>query len=182
VIARDYIVEWGKIVPWLEPLYIEQDLIISRVLVEIFNHPKLSSSLAFRGGTALYKLFINPPMRYSEDLDLVQVQAGGIGEIIGSIKEVINPILGTPKRKLSEGRTTLFYKFQPEEYPETTAKIKIEINTREHFSILGFTTKPISIATRWFTGKTKIQTHQFNELFGVANRLKMIINALKTNH
>jgi len=42
----------GKNVPWVKPLHIEQDLIISRVLVEIFNHPKLSSSLAFRGGTA----------------------------------------------------------------------------------------------------------------------------------
>ncbi len=145
MIARDYIIEWGKNVPWVESLHIEQDLIISRALVEIFNHPKLSSSLAFRGGTALYKLFISPPMRYSEDIDLVQIQAGNIGEIMGAIKEVVNPILGNPKWKLSEGRATLFYKFQPEEHPETTAKLKIEINTREHFSVLGFTTKHFSM-------------------------------------
>jgi hypothetical protein len=32
---------------------VEQDLIISRLLVELFNHPKISDSLAFRGGTAI---------------------------------------------------------------------------------------------------------------------------------
>ena len=31
--------------------------------------------LAFRGGTALYKLHLRPNARYSEDLDLVQVAA-----------------------------------------------------------------------------------------------------------
>ena len=33
----------------------EQDLIISRALVDLFSHPLLSSALAFRGGTALYE-------------------------------------------------------------------------------------------------------------------------------
>ena len=33
-------------------------------------------SLAFRGGTALYKLYLTPAARYSEDIDLVQVEAG----------------------------------------------------------------------------------------------------------
>jgi len=170
MIAQDYIAEWGKFVPWVNPLHIEQDLIISRILVEIFNHPKISSTLAFRGGTALYKLFISPPKRYSEDIDLVQIQAGNIGEIMGALKEVINPILGTPKWKLSAGRATLFYRFQPEEYPETTSKIKIEINTREHFTILGFARKPFEVASRWFTGETKIQTYQLNELLGTKLR------------
>jgi predicted nucleotidyltransferase component of viral defense system len=170
MIPQDYIVEWGKSAPWTDPIYIEQDLIISRVLIEIFNHPKLSSSLAFRGGTALYKLFITPAMRYSEDIDLVQVQTGGIGEIMDAIKEVINPILGIPKWKINEGRATLLYKFQPESRLETTAKLKIEINTREHFAVLGFINKPFSVTSRWFTGKTEIQTYQFNELLGTKLR------------
>ena len=48
--------------------------LISRALVAIFAHPLLASSLAFRGGTALYKLHIKPPARYSEDIDLVQIK------------------------------------------------------------------------------------------------------------
>jgi Nucleotidyl transferase AbiEii toxin, Type IV TA system len=45
--------------------------VISRALVEIFRHPALADSLALRGGTALSKLQLRPPARYSEDIDLV---------------------------------------------------------------------------------------------------------------
>jgi predicted nucleotidyltransferase component of viral defense system len=58
---------------------VEQDLVISRALVEIFADPLLRSSFAFRGGTALYKVHLKPAARYSEDIDLVQVAAGPIG-------------------------------------------------------------------------------------------------------
>ena len=75
MIPRDYITEWRKKAPWIENFQVEQDLIISRALVDLFSHPLIRSALAFRGGTALYKLHIRPPSRYSEDIDLVQVTA-----------------------------------------------------------------------------------------------------------
>ena len=46
-------------------------LVLSRALVEIFDLPEARDALAFRGGTALYKLHLTPPARYSEDIDLV---------------------------------------------------------------------------------------------------------------
>jgi predicted nucleotidyltransferase component of viral defense system len=63
----------------VEDSQVEQDLIISRALVEIFWERELASALAFRGGTALYKLHFRPAACYSEDIDLVQVEAGAIG-------------------------------------------------------------------------------------------------------
>ena len=75
MIPRDYITEWRSVAPWVEDSQVEQDLVISRALVEIFSHPLLKESLAFRGGTALYKLHIRPPARYSEDIDFVQIVA-----------------------------------------------------------------------------------------------------------
>lgn len=39
---------------------VEQDLIISRALVAIFSDDFLASQLAFRGGTALHKLYLSP--------------------------------------------------------------------------------------------------------------------------
>jgi hypothetical protein len=51
MIPRDYIPEWRKEVPWIENLQVEQDLVISRALVELFSHPLLSRALCFRGGT-----------------------------------------------------------------------------------------------------------------------------------
>jgi hypothetical protein len=33
----------------------------------LYNDPHVKDALVFRGGTALNKLFINPPARYSEE-------------------------------------------------------------------------------------------------------------------
>ena len=78
MIPRRYIEEWKEIAPWPENSQVEQDLVISRALVEIFSNPFLKENLAFRGGTALHKLYLEPPTRYSEDIDLVQIKEGPI--------------------------------------------------------------------------------------------------------
>jgi hypothetical protein len=57
MIPQAYINEWQTVAPWVLDAQIEQDLIISRAICEIFSDPQLASSLAFRGGTALHKLF-----------------------------------------------------------------------------------------------------------------------------
>lgn len=169
MISIDYINEWRQYAPWEQSHMIEQDLLITRILIELFTHPILSTSLAFRGGTALYKLFIQPPLRYSEDIDLVQVNAMAIGETLGIIKEILAPWLGKPKWKLNAGRATLLYRFVTEE-SNLPAKIKIEINTREHFSVFGYQQQPFNMTSSWFSGKTTINTYDFNELIGTKIR------------
>ena len=72
MIPTAYIQEWTAATPWPDPRQIEQDLIISRALCDIFNEPLLADRLAFRGGTAINKLLFRQPLRYSEDIDLVQ--------------------------------------------------------------------------------------------------------------
>jgi len=74
MIPRDYITEWRDQAPWVDDAQVEQDLVICRALIDIFSHETLRHALAFRGGTALFKLHL-PAARYSEDIDLVQVQA-----------------------------------------------------------------------------------------------------------
>lgn len=149
---------------------VEQDLLISRVLVEIFQEPLLANSLAFRGGTALYKLFVETPLRYSEDIDLVQINSGPIGEIFTAIKKRLNPLLGEPQWKLNEGRATLFYKFIPDGVEGVKAKLKIEINTREHFSVYELQKKEFEINSRWFSGKANIICYHLDELIGTKLR------------
>lgn len=68
MIPRDYISAWRSEAPWVQDFQVEQDLVISRALVAIFSHPILRNALAFRGGTALYKLHLRPAARYSEDI------------------------------------------------------------------------------------------------------------------
>jgi predicted nucleotidyltransferase component of viral defense system len=130
LIDRAYITEWQQQAPWAQRYQVEQDLVICRALVEIFSQPLLAEQLAFRGGTALYKLHL-PPARYSEDIDLVQVAAGPIGPVMDALQEQLNPWLGIPKRKQSEGRVTLTYRLESEE--GLPLKLKVEINSREHF-------------------------------------------------
>jgi predicted nucleotidyltransferase component of viral defense system len=68
MIARDYITAWRTHAPWVSDHQVEQDLVISRALVDIFGITDMGRRLAFRGGTALYKLYIHPAARYSEDM------------------------------------------------------------------------------------------------------------------
>jgi hypothetical protein len=78
MIPEYYIQQWREYAPWNEPYMVEQDLIICRALVCIFSDEFLASQLAFRGGTALHKLYLSPQPRYSEDIDLVQITPGPI--------------------------------------------------------------------------------------------------------
>lgn len=66
MIPAQNIVAWGSIVPWADQRQVEQDLIISRALIDIFNDDLLSAELRFRGGTALNKLHFPEPLRYSD--------------------------------------------------------------------------------------------------------------------
>ena len=89
MIPRPFIAKWQEHAPWREFAQVEQDLIISRTLVEVFSDDFLRENLAFRGGTALHKLYLSPAPRYSEDIDLVQIKPGPIKPIIQRIGEVI---------------------------------------------------------------------------------------------
>ena len=71
-----------------------RDLIICRALVSIFNDEFLASQLAFRGGTALHKLYLSPQPRYSEDIDLVQITPGPIKPIMYRLGEVLDWLPG----------------------------------------------------------------------------------------
>jgi hypothetical protein len=85
------LVAWSNVVPWPELRQVEQDLIMSRTIVEIFADPFLGNELRFRGGTALNKLHFPAPLRYSEDLDLVRTTSGPIGPILDRIRAVLEP-------------------------------------------------------------------------------------------
>ncbi|HAR49052.1 hypothetical protein ER57_01980 [Smithella sp. SCADC] len=90
MIPKADIVAWRQFAPWVNDAQVEQDLIISRALVAIFQNPVLAELLAFRGGTALHKLYFDIPRRYSEDIDLVQIISSPIGQVIDALQDVLN--------------------------------------------------------------------------------------------
>jgi predicted nucleotidyltransferase component of viral defense system len=170
VIPRDYITSWRAKVPWVQDFQVEQDLVISRALVEIYSKRDLSAALAFRGGTALHKLHMKPPARYSEDIDLVQVRAGSIGPTLTALRGVLDSWLGEPQWKQSEGRVTLSYRFDSEDAPPLRLWLKVEINSREHFTVFGLKTIPFAVDSRWFQGSAKLVTYELEELLGTKLR------------
>jgi predicted nucleotidyltransferase component of viral defense system len=175
MISEIYLEQWRKNAPWQTLTMVEQDLIISRVLVDLYNQPKIKSSLAFRGGTALNKLFINPPMRYSEDVDLVQIASEPIGDTLDAIRNVLDLWLGEPKRKLTERSVKLFYRYAG--ISNVQIKLKIEINTTEHFHILPLQTIQYEVNSGWFGGTTNILTYHINEL--IASKLRALYQRRK---
>ena len=138
MIPFDYITEWRAEAPWIDDAQVEQDLVISRALVEIFRHPTLADSLALRGGTALSKLQLRPPARYSEDIDLVQATAQPAGPMMNALRAVLEPWLGKPKWKQGEGRITFYFRYTAEGASPVPMRLKVETNTREHFALYAF--------------------------------------------
>jgi hypothetical protein len=128
-------------------------LIISRALVELYSHPLLRDNLAFRGGTALFKLHL-PPARYSEDIDLVQNlgrshRTGygcGTGKVEclagGSETETVGRAGDADLARRVRGRLPL--------------RLKVEIDSREHFTVRGYQKFRFEMVSRWHTSTASI--------------------------
>lgn len=170
MIPKDFITEWRAHAPWVFDRQVEQDLVISRALVELFSREPVADALAFRGGTALYKLHFHPAARYSEDIDLVQTQPGSIGAVMDAIHDALDPWLGKPRWKQSDGRVTFSYRFESEELPSVALKLKVEINSREHFTLYGIGRHRFEVASRWFNGAADVPTYELDELLGTKLR------------
>jgi predicted nucleotidyltransferase component of viral defense system len=163
-----YVEQWQAFAPWESRAMVEQDLIISRALINLFNDAEVQRSLVFRGGTALNKLYLKPPARYSEDIDLVQVKSEPIGKTLDAIRNVLDSWLGEPKRKLTERSVKLVYRYTTVD--NTPAKLKIEINTSEHFNVRPIIEALHEVNSEWFQGAAQIMTYHLDELMGTKLR------------
>lgn len=167
MIPKAYIDEWRQHAPWQDDYQVEQDLIISRALNAIFSDTELKEKLAFRGGTALHKLFFQPAARYSEDIDLVQIKAEPFGSVMDQLRECLS-FLGTPSRKQNAHNNTMVYRFESEGGQKM--KLKVEVNTREHFTVFGYQQVPFQLASSWHNSEGTITTFTIEELLSTKLR------------
>jgi predicted nucleotidyltransferase component of viral defense system len=165
MIGRSFIEEWREQHPWKDG-QVEQDLILSRAIVEMFSDDLLRKSLVFRGGTALHKLFIHPQARYSEDIDLIQINREPINPVLKRIREVLS-FLGT-KRTVKQRihNNTMIYRFDTEIPPVVSMRLKIEINTREHLNVLNLQEIPFEVRNAWFSGSCNVTAYKTEEMLG----------------
>lgn len=164
-----YLREWTAHAPWPDLRQVEQDLIISRALCDLFNSEQLQGKIAFRGGTAIHKLLFGKPLRYSEDIDLVQTQAEPIGKTIDGVRAAL-PWLGKCHREQVAHSIHLVFKFTPEEGGGNPLKLKVEINTREHQPFYEQKSYPFEVKSAWFQAKTQLVSFEPEELFGTKLR------------
>lgn len=97
------ITAWGQTRPWPTREQVEQDLLLARTMVEIYNHPVLRNELVFRGGTCLHQVHLPNPLRYSEDLDFVRRTHSPIGPTLDALREVASSI-GLATRSTQVGK------------------------------------------------------------------------------
>lgn len=169
MIPQQFITEWSEFVPWKANEQVEQDLIISRSLIELFSDKYIAEKLAFRGGTALHKLFLEPQSRYSEDIDLVQISAEPFGRAIDQIRKLLS-FLGEPGIKQRDRNTTLIFSFESEIPPVQVLKLKVETNCREHSSLYDLRKQHFRVNSQWFSGECNITTYEIEELLGTKLR------------
>jgi predicted nucleotidyltransferase component of viral defense system len=170
VIPRAHITAWRHQAPWNDDDLVEHDLVLSRALIELFSHPLARAELAFRGGTALHKLILPSPARYSEDIDLVQLRPAPIRPIMQAIHDQLDAWLGPPATKQGPTGVKLIYGFETESEPKSRRKLKIEIHTREHLCVLGRASAPYSVTNPWFAASLEIPTYRSEELIGTKLR------------
>lgn len=169
MIPLAFIQQWIASAPWADLRQVEQDLIISRALCDLFTSTALRDRIAFRGGTAIHKLLFERPLRYSEDIDLVQTRPEPIGEIIDGVRAALS-WLGKCTRTQTQHSIHLVFKFSPESGGGEPLKLKIEINTREHQSRYALCRYPFTVESDWHQAHAEIVSFEPDEIFGTKLR------------
>ena len=173
MIPAQNIVAWSNVAPWAEQRQVEQDLIISRALIDIFSDDFLREELRFRGGTALNKLHFPEALRYSEDIDLVRTRSGPIGPILDQLRVVLEPWLGPAKFDQSPVAPKFRFQADAEDGSGVPIRLKVEINTREIEAFDPIIAMAHRVENPWFEGEAEIPTFSREEM--LATKLRALL-------
>lgn len=176
MIPQAAITAWGVTRPWPTMDQVEQDLLLARTIVAIYEHPLLNTELVFRGGTCLHQAHLPAPLRYSEDLDFVRRTHTGIGPVLDALRDVATTVGLTvkgstigqhPKVKLQATATG----------SGAVLRMKVEINTHETSPAADLVKLPFTVTSSWFTGSCDLTTFTPAEL--VATKLRALFQRRK---
>lgn len=174
MVPADVVTAWAITHPWPARTQVEQDLLLSQAICEIANHPYLGAELVFRGGTALHKLHMAAPYRYSEDLDYVRSTSSGIAPLTRALTEVGERLGYVVRTRISE---------HPKVYWRCTSasgtplRIKVEVNTHETSPALTPLHIEHAVDTEWWSGSAAVRTFQPPEL--VATKVRALYQRSK---
>lgn len=176
MIPRASITHWSAGAPWPTELQIEQDLVLSRLIVDLANHPVLGDELALRGGTCLHKLHLPTALRYSEDLDYVRTTTGPVKEIMDAIREVATAAgLSADRYKVAGDMVTM--RFEAPGEGGGRMRVKIETNIAETAARYPRERLAYAVGSPWFSGEAQVGTFHIDEL--VATKLRALYQRKK---
>ena len=182
-LTRQDILSHQVVVSWGAQFQVEQDLLLCRAMVALFEDAFLSSQVAMRGGTLLHKVHLAPPARYSEDIDLVVVGTRPAERIRRAIRRVLTDVLGAPKAsvwdtlKLAIRNTVkpsrvlrMTYSMRSIIEPGRTLDVVIEANVTERKPHRSVVEMPFSFPFRDKSVQTRIKGYDIHEMLGTKMR------------
>jgi predicted nucleotidyltransferase component of viral defense system len=90
--------------------------------------------------------------------------------LLDRIRERMKFIGTRGKSERSLHNNSIIYRFNSEIPPVINMRLKIEINAREHFNVLGLKEIEFKVKNSWFTGECRLTTFELEELFGTKLR------------
>jgi predicted nucleotidyltransferase component of viral defense system len=164
------ITAWRRQAPWPDDAQVEQDLILSRLMIEIANDDLLGPELSFRGGTCIHKLHLPAAARYSEDLDYVRRTKSGIKPYLRALTDIASAA-GLQESGTERSGSMVHARFDTVSTSGTgRVRVKVEINIAETEAFLPRIEVPYSVDSPWWQGKARIGTFVLEELLGTKLR------------
>jgi predicted nucleotidyltransferase component of viral defense system len=177
VIDRPALIAWRSKAPWPNPVQIEQDLLLSRLMIEIARDEVLGPELVMRGGTCMHKLHLPAPLRYSEDLDYVRSTRTGIKPYTQALAKLAEGVgLTVSSRQRSGQMVHVYFDGQPTE-GIGRIRIKIEMNIAETEPYRPPKRIAHMVETSWWSGEAEIPTYESSEL--LATKLRALYQRSK---
>lgn len=182
-ITRRDVIAHQSVVPWPSQVQVEQDLLLCRTMVALFDDAFLQSQVAMRGGTLLHKVYLAPASRYSEDIDLVVVGDRPEGHIRKALNRVLSGVLGTPQQSVWEDlklaiRNTvkpsrvlrMTYAIPSLMEPGTNLTIVVEANVTERTPHLAVVKIPFEFPFQDDLVCTRVNGYDLHEMLGTKMR------------
>jgi predicted nucleotidyltransferase component of viral defense system len=182
-LTRRDVITHQSVVPWPNQVQVEQDLLLCRAMAALFEDRFLQSQVAMRGGTLLHKVYLAPPSRYSEDIDLVVIGDRPEGHIRKALHRVLSGVLGTPQQsvwdnlKLAVRNTVkpsrvLRMTYAIPSLTETgrTLAVVVEVNVTERTPYRPVVRIPFEFPFRDSVVRTQVNGYDIHEMLGTKLR------------
>jgi predicted nucleotidyltransferase component of viral defense system len=182
-VTRQDVFAHQDVAPWAQLIQVEQDLLLSLAMTAVFRDDFLSQQVAMRGGTALHKVHLAPPARYSEDIDLVLVGERPADHIGKALRRVLSEVLGRPFQTVwDEVKLTLRNIARPSQIlrlmfrvpsviePGRSLTVKVEVNVPERDAWGPMERIDFAVRVRDLDHRAVLNTYSLNEMLGTKMR------------